>query len=64
MDYKGMLPAGADNYADGPDAGAMRLTVIYKPDKSRPIGVAQVKELITGPAAKAYKLDAPCFQKP
>jgi ABC-type branched-subunit amino acid transport system substrate-binding protein len=63
VDYEGMLPAGAGNYAAGPDAGAVRLTAIYKPDKSAPTGVSQVKDLFTGPTAKAYKLDTPCFQK-
>ena len=63
VDYEGMLPAGAGNYAAGPDAGAVRLTAIYKPDKSAPTGLSQVKDLFTGPTAKAYKLDMPCFQK-
>ena len=63
VDYEGMLPAGAGNYAAGPDAGMVRLTAIYKPDKSAPTGVSQVKDLFVGPTAKAYKLDKPCFQK-
>jgi len=39
------------------------LTAIYKPDKSAPTGVSMVKDLFTGPTAKSYKLDKPCFQK-
>jgi hypothetical protein len=63
VDYEGMLPSGSGNFAAGADAGAVRLTAIYKPDKSAPTGVAQVKDLFVGPTAKAYKLDKPCFEK-
>jgi ABC-type branched-subunit amino acid transport system substrate-binding protein len=63
VDYEGMLPSGSGNYAAGPDAGQVRLTGIYKPDKSAPTGVSQVKDLFVGPTAKDYKLDKPCFQK-
>jgi ABC-type branched-subunit amino acid transport system substrate-binding protein len=62
VDYEGMLPAGAGNFAGGPDA-QVRVTAIYKPDPSGPTGVSQVKDLFVGPTAKAYKLDKPCFQK-
>lgn len=62
VDYEGMLPAGAGNFAAGPD-GQIRLTGIYKPDKDAPTKVSQVKDLFVGPTAKAYKLDKPCFQK-
>jgi len=63
VDYEGMLPSGSGNFAAGPDSGAVRLTAIYKPDKSAPTGVSQVKDLFVGSTAKAYKLDKPCFQK-
>ena len=58
-----MLPSGSGNFAAGADSGAVRLTAIYKPDKSAPTGVSQVKDLFVGSTAKAYKLDKPCFQK-
>jgi ABC-type branched-subunit amino acid transport system substrate-binding protein len=63
VDYEGMLPSGAGNYAAGPNDGAVRVTAIYKPDKNAPTGVSQVKDHFTGPTAKAYQLDRPCFQK-
>jgi ABC-type branched-subunit amino acid transport system substrate-binding protein len=63
VDYEGMLPSGAGNYAAGPDAGQVRVSAIYKPDKSAPTGVSQVKDLFVGQTAKGYKLDKPCFQK-
>jgi ABC-type branched-subunit amino acid transport system substrate-binding protein len=62
VDYEGMLPSGAGNYAAGAD-GQVRVTAIYKPDKAGPTGVSQVKDLFTGPTAKAYALDKPCFEK-
>jgi ABC-type branched-subunit amino acid transport system substrate-binding protein len=63
VDYEGMLPTGAGNYAAGPDGGQVRVTAIYKPDDAGPTKVSQVKELFTGPTAKAFKLDKPCFQQ-
>jgi ABC-type branched-subunit amino acid transport system substrate-binding protein len=63
VDYEGMLPSDAGNYAAGPNDGAVRVTAIYKPDKNAPTGVSQVKELFTGPTAEAYQLDRPCFEK-
>lgn len=62
VDYEGMLPAGAGNYAGGPNS-AVRLTSIGKPDKSAPTGITVVKELFTGPTAQAYTLDKPCYEK-
>lgn len=64
VDYEGMLPEGAGNYAAGPNEGALRVTAIYKPDKAGRTGVSRVKELFTGPTAQAYQLDRPCFEKP
>ncbi len=62
VDYEGMLPSGAGNFAAGAD-GQVRVTAIYKPDPAAPTGVSQVKDLFVGPTAKAYKLDKPCFEK-
>jgi ABC-type branched-subunit amino acid transport system substrate-binding protein len=63
VDYEGMLPAGSGNYAAGPNEGQVRVTAIYKADKAGPTGVSQVRDLFTGPTAKAYKLDRPCYEK-
>jgi ABC-type branched-subunit amino acid transport system substrate-binding protein len=63
VDYEGMLPQGAGNYADDPNTATFRQTGIYKPDDAAPTGVSRVKELFTGPTAKDYKFDGPCFQK-
>jgi ABC-type branched-subunit amino acid transport system substrate-binding protein len=63
VDYEGMLPTGSGNYAAGANEGAVRVTAIYKADKAAPTGVTQVRDLFTGPTAKAYNLDSPCYEK-
>jgi len=62
VDYEGMLPSGAGNYAGGADGGQFRMTAIYKPDAAGPTKVSQVKDLFVGPTAKDFKLTQPCFQ--
>jgi len=63
VDYEGMLPQGAGNYAAGPNEGAVRSTLISKVDPAAPTGVSVVKDLFEGPTAKAYTLDKPCYEK-
>jgi ABC-type branched-subunit amino acid transport system substrate-binding protein len=63
VDYEGMLPAGSGNYAAGPNEGQVRVTAIYKPDKAAPTGVTKARDLFTGPTAKAYNLEGPCYEK-
>ena len=63
VDYEGMLPADAGNYAAGPNNGLVRVSAIYKPDRAGKTGVSQVRDLTVGPTAKAYNLDRPCFEK-
>lgn len=63
VDYEGMLPQGAGNFAGDPNAAVFRQTAIYKPDESAPTGVAQVKPLFEGTTAKEYTLDQACYLK-
>jgi len=63
VDYEGMLPSGAGNFAGGADGGQVRSTAIYKPDAAGPTKVSMVKDLFIGPTAQAFKLDKPCFQQ-
>jgi ABC-type branched-subunit amino acid transport system substrate-binding protein len=63
VDYEGMLPSGAGNYAGGPDAGQVRSTVISKPDKTAPTGVTEVQPPTVGPTAQGFKLEKPCYNK-
>ncbi|HET8684947.1 MAG TPA: ABC transporter substrate-binding protein [Micromonosporaceae bacterium] len=62
VDYEGMLPTGAGNYAAGPD-GQVRHTAIYKPDPAGATKVSQVKDLFIGPTAQSFKLERPCFDQ-
>jgi ABC-type branched-subunit amino acid transport system substrate-binding protein len=63
VDYEGMLPTGAGNFAGDPNAAAVRSTLISKVDPAAPTGVSPVRPLFEGPTAKAYTLDRPCFEK-
>ncbi|MBO2455466.1 ABC transporter substrate-binding protein [Actinomadura barringtoniae] len=63
VDYEGMLPPGSGNYAGDPNTGAVRTTLIAQPDDTAPTGVKVIKEAFTGPTAKGYTLDAPCYTK-
>jgi ABC-type branched-subunit amino acid transport system substrate-binding protein len=63
VDYEGMLPSGAGNYAGDPNEAAVRSNLISKVDSAAPTGVSVVKEMFEGPTAKAYTLDRPCFEK-
>jgi ABC-type branched-subunit amino acid transport system substrate-binding protein len=63
VDYEGMLPSGAGNYAGGPDT-QFRQSLVYNPAAGNgTTNVPLVKDYFTGPTAKDYKLDKPCFQK-
>jgi ABC-type branched-subunit amino acid transport system substrate-binding protein len=61
VDYEGMLPPEAGNYAGGP-AAQYKASVISKPDDSAPSGVTVVQPLTVGPTAKAFNLTKPCYQ--
>jgi ABC-type branched-subunit amino acid transport system substrate-binding protein len=60
VDYEGMLPPEAGNFAPG-GASAYRASVISKVDDSAPTGVSVVKDLFVGPTAQAYELSKPCW---
>jgi ABC-type branched-subunit amino acid transport system substrate-binding protein len=62
VDYEGMLPAGAGNYSGTPNEIAVRQSRIAKPDNSAPSGVTEIEPFFTGPTAKDYKLEKPCYQ--
>jgi ABC-type branched-subunit amino acid transport system substrate-binding protein len=63
VDYEGMLPDGAGNYAGGPD-GQFRQSLVYNPAGGNgTTDVPLVKDYFVGPTAKDYKLDKPCYEK-
>jgi len=61
VDYEGMLPSGAGNYAAGP-AGQVKATIISKPDPESSTGVTPVTDLMVGPTAQGFTLTEPCYE--
>jgi hypothetical protein len=61
VDYQGMLPEGAGNYAAGPD-GAVRASIVAQPDPEAATGASNVADLFVGPTAEAYELTDACFR--
>lgn len=54
VDYEGMLPEGAGNYAGGPEA-QIRATLISNPDPEAPTGLTTEREFFVGPTAEAWE---------
>jgi ABC-type branched-subunit amino acid transport system substrate-binding protein len=62
VDYQGMLPAGAGNYAGEPNEMAVRQSIIHRPDDAAPTGLTQVRGFFAGPTAQRFRFgNAPCF---
>jgi ABC-type branched-subunit amino acid transport system substrate-binding protein len=62
VDYEGMLPSGAGNYSGKANDAVFRQSYVAKPDDSAPSGVTVIQDLFTGPTAKDYQFDKPCYQ--
>ncbi|GAA3462293.1 ABC transporter substrate-binding protein [Saccharothrix longispora] len=62
VDYEGMLPTGAGKFTGTPDESTFRQTLIYKPDEQAATGVGLVEDFFTGPSAKDFTFDKPCYQ--
>ncbi|MGH8931436.1 MAG: ABC transporter substrate-binding protein [Egibacteraceae bacterium] len=63
VNYEGMLPEGAGDYADGPnDGGTVRQTVIQQPDSRVDAGVSVLENFFAGPTAADFEFTGPCFQ--
>lgn len=62
VDYQGMLPEGAGNFAGEPNEAAVRETLIQKPDESVDSGVSIVEDFFVGPTAEDYDFTQPCYQ--
>lgn len=61
VDYEGMLPDDAGNYAGGADA-QVRATVVNNPDPEAPTGLGAAQEFFVGPTAEAWTPSV-CFQE-
>jgi ABC-type branched-subunit amino acid transport system substrate-binding protein len=62
VDYEGMLPTEAGNFAGPPDERAYRASAVYRPDPQASTGMVQVRGLVVGPTAAGYDFTAPCFE--
>lgn len=62
VDYEGMLPEGAGNYAAAPAEAVFRQSLISKVDESAPTGVAVEKDFFTGQTAQGHDFSKPCFE--
>jgi ABC-type branched-subunit amino acid transport system substrate-binding protein len=62
VDYEGMLPSGAGNYSGNANDTVFRQSQIAKPDDAAPSGVSVIEPFFTGPTAKDYKFEKPCYQ--
>jgi ABC-type branched-subunit amino acid transport system substrate-binding protein len=61
VDYEGMLPQGAGNYAGGPEA-QVRETLIANPDPEAPTGLTTAEDYFVGPTAEAWEPTV-CFEE-
>lgn len=63
VNYEGMLPEGAGDFADNPNqGGTVRQTVIQRPDDDAQSGVSLIENFFTGPTAAKYTFTGACFQ--
>jgi ABC-type branched-subunit amino acid transport system substrate-binding protein len=63
VDYEGLLPEGAGNYAGGPNEAASRATYISNVDPAASTGIAVAEEAYTGPTAEEYDFTGPCYEE-
>jgi ABC-type branched-subunit amino acid transport system substrate-binding protein len=61
VDYEGMLPEGAGNYAGGPEA-QVRASLIANPDPEAATGISTEREFFVGPTAEAWEPEV-CYEQ-
>jgi len=62
VNYEGMLPEGSGNYSGSPNDQVVRQSRIAKPDAAAPSRVTDIEPMSTGPSAKGYTFEKPCYQ--
>jgi ABC-type branched-subunit amino acid transport system substrate-binding protein len=62
VDYEGMLPEGSGNYSGSPNEQVVRQTRVGKPDQAALSRVTDIEPMSTGPTAKDYTFEKPCYQ--
>jgi ABC-type branched-subunit amino acid transport system substrate-binding protein len=63
VDYEGMLPSGAGNYAGGAKSCVTQNMILSPSTGGGPTDVPVVKNFFTGPTVSKLTIDKPCFQK-
>lgn len=61
VDYEGMLPEGAGNFAGGPNERMFRESVMQAVDLDSPTGMSQVRGFYLGSTAESFELTEPCY---
>ncbi|MGH8775507.1 MAG: ABC transporter substrate-binding protein [Jiangellaceae bacterium] len=61
VDYEGMLPPEAGNYAGEPGEAVFRQSLISRVDEAAPTGVSVQEDLFVSDVAADYDFTAPCF---
>ncbi|GAB2682915.1 ABC transporter substrate-binding protein [Thalassiella azotivora] len=61
VDYEGMLPEGAGNFAGEPDESVVRASLVSRPDPAGAAGLTTIREFFTGPTAEAHEFDGACY---
>jgi len=61
VDYEGMLPEEAGNFAGGPDERMSRQSIMQAVDLDAPTGMSQVRDFYMGETAESFELTEPCY---
>jgi ABC-type branched-subunit amino acid transport system substrate-binding protein len=61
VDYEGMLPNEAGNYAGEPAEASFRQSIVAAVDTDAPTGVSTIEDFFAGPTAEGHDFDSPCF---
>jgi ABC-type branched-subunit amino acid transport system substrate-binding protein len=62
VDYEGMLPEDAGNYAGEPNETVFRQSVITQPNPEIDGGAEMIQDFFSGPTAEDFELTGPCYQ--
>ncbi len=61
VDYEGMLPEGAGNFAGEPDEQVVRSSTLSKPSAESAAGLEMVSDFFEGPTVTEHTFEGSCF---
>ncbi|MDV6011459.1 ABC transporter substrate-binding protein [Haloechinothrix sp. LS1_15] len=61
VDYEGILPDEAGNYAGEPDDAVFRESLLNEVDTDAPTGLTLLEDFFAGPTAEQHEMTEPCF---